>query len=477
MNLEKKQLTKKSKDISRWYLDLMELADLADYAPVKGTIVFRPYSYAVWERIQKIFDAMIKEDGVENAYFPLFIPYSLLKKEKQHIQGFSPELAIVTIGGGEELSEKLVVRPTSETIMYSMFAKWLKSYQDLPLKINQWCSVVRWEKRTYPFLRTMEFLWQEGHTAHLEKNEAESMALKALSWYEKLYKEYLALHPLAGMKSHTEKFAGAEKTYAIETVIESGKALQAATSHNLGQNFSKAFNIRVLDKKNNLQYVWQTSWGISTRSLGAVFLGHGDDYGLILPPKIAPIQIIILPIEKKDKLLKKTQEIKEKLSNKTHRVRIDTNFNKGLGWRRNHWEIKGVPLRIEIGEKEIKEKTLTAVNRLTLKKQKIEESTIYDAVDQILDQIQEDLYERSRRKTEKLIVRITDKQEFSQALAEKKLAQAWWCENPDCEKKIKEETKATTRVIELEQIEKKSTKSCFFCRKKAERIWIIGRAY
>ncbi len=476
MSLEKKQLTKKSKDISRWYLDLMELAELADYAPVKGTIVFRPYSYAIWERMQQIFDAWIKKDGVKNAYFPLFIPYSLLQKEKQHIQGFSPELAIVTIGGGEELAEKLVVRPTSETIMYSIFAKWLKSYQDLPLKINQWCSVIRWEKRTYPFLRTMEFLWQEGHTAHLEKDQAEEMTLKALHWYERLYKDYYALHPLIGMKSQSEKFAGALRTYSIETLIENGKALQAATSHNLGQNFSKAFQIRVLDRKNTLQYVWQTSWGLSTRSLGALFLGHGDDYGLILPPKIAPIQIIILPIEKKEKLIKKAEEIKEKLK-KTYRIQIDTNFNKGLGWRRNHWEIKGVPLRLEIGEKELEEKFLTVVNRLTLKKTKEKESTIYDAIGEILEQTQQDLYEKSRRKTEDLIVQIADKQEFLQALKEKKLVRAHWCEDPACEKQIKEETKATTRVIELDQIKKKSSRSCFFCGKKAERLWVIGRAY
>ncbi|MCX6794021.1 MAG: proline--tRNA ligase, partial [Candidatus Gottesmanbacteria bacterium] len=290
---EKKELKKKSENLSQWYTDVILKAELADYAPVKGTMVIRPYGYALWEAVQEIFNRMMKTRGIENAYFPLFIPLSLLEKEKEHVEGFSPQLALVTIGGGEKLKDPLVVRPTSETIMYFMYAKWIHSWRDLPMLINQWNNVIRWEKRTYLFLRTTEFLWQEGHTAHATEKEDMDMVLSALEWYRQIHEDYLAVPVVCGVKSETEKFAGAKRTYTIEALMPDGKALQAATSHNLGQNFSKVFDIKFQTKDGKTDYVWQTSWGLTTRVLGGLFLTHGDDNGIILPPKIAPIQIII----------------------------------------------------------------------------------------------------------------------------------------------------------------------------------------
>ncbi len=477
-SFEKKQLTKKSKNISRWYLDVIALADLADYSPVKGCMIIKPYGYQIWEQIQKIFDSWIKKDGVQNMYFPLFIPYSFLQKEKVHVKGFKPELAVVTVGGGEELKEPLVVRPTSETIMYASFSKWLKSYKDLPFKINQWCNVVRWEKRTYPFLRTTEFLWQEGHTVHLTEKEAEEMALKALGWYKKLYEEYFAISPYVGLKSEAEKFAGALRTYTIELVIENGKALQGATSHNLGQNFSKAFDIQVLNEKNQLVYVWQTSWGLSTRSIGGLILSHGDDNGLILPPKIAPIQAVIIPI---DENLSEVKDIVEKLEKilreKKIRYEIDRS-DKTLGWKRNYWEIKGVPLRIEIGRKEAKDNKVTVVRRLNLEKQQLTLGEFDNLILKILEDMQNKLLKLSKEKKEKLTVLAETKEELIKAIEEKKLAKAYWCGRPECEAEIKEKTKAVSRALPLEEMESSAqNKKCVWCGKSAAHQWIIGRAY
>ncbi len=478
--IEKKALTKKDKDISRWYLDVIFLAGLADYAPVKGCMIIKPYGYKIWERIQSIFDRWIKEDGVENAYFPVFIPYTLLEKEKTHVKGFSPELAIVTVGGGEELETPLVVRPTSETIMYASFARWLKSYKDLPLKINQWCNVVRWEKRTYPFLRTTEFLWQEGHTVHLTEEEAEEMALKALGWYKKLYEEYFAIKVFAGIKSEAEKFAGAKRTYTIELFIENGKALQGATSHNLGQNFAKAFEIQILNEKNQLVYPWQTSWGLSTRSIGGLILSHGDNNGLVLPPKIAPIQVVILPVfdnspssELKDYVAK----IEKILASLNIRFKTDWRTDKTLGWKRNDWEIKGVPLRVEVGSKELRNDSVLLAFRHSLEKKLVKLSEFEKNLEKFLEEIQTKLFEKSREKVSQFVVEVKSKGELVEAIESKRLVKAFWCGSPTCEAKLKAETKATSRVLELEEMEKKEKAKCAFCGKSASQRWIIGRSY
>ena len=324
---EKKELKKKSENLSDWYTDVVLKAQLADYAPVKGAMVIRPYGYAIWESVQEIMNRFMRGAGVENAYFPLFIPYSLLEKEKEHVKGFSPELAIVTIGGGEKLKDPLVVRPTSETIMYEMYRKWIHSWRDLPLLINQWNNVIRWEKRTYLFLRTMEFLWHEAHTAHEDEKGAIDMCLEALSWYKSIYEEYYAIPVIVGTKSTSEKFAGAQTTYTVEMLMPDGKALQGATSHNLAQNFSVPFEIKFQSRQGREDFVWQTSWAITTRSIGALVLTHGDDNGLILPPKIAPIQVVIMPIHKKDQdgklLTAYCQDAKETFQNGGVRVRLD----------------------------------------------------------------------------------------------------------------------------------------------------------
>src|SRR5258706_4444624 len=350
------KIAKKKDDFSKWYTDVVLKADLADYSPVKGCMVIKPNGYAVWERVQEAFNVMMKSGNVENAYFPLFIPESLLNKEKAHVEGFSPELAVVTIGGGEKLKEKLIVRPTSETIMYAMYSKWLKSWRDLPILINQWNNVVRWEKRTYLFLRTMEFLWQEGHTVHETHKGALDMVYSALGWYKNLYQDFYAIDGISGIKSKSEKFAGAEMTTTYEMLMPDGKALQGCTSHDLGQNFAKVFDMKFADRNGKTGIPWQTSWGVSTRSIGALVMTHGDDNGLVLPPKLAPTQIIIIPIFKKssnnEKLLKFCFKLKESL--KAFRVKVDDREDQSVGWKYNQWELRGVTRGIEIGNEDLK---------------------------------------------------------------------------------------------------------------------------
>lgn len=474
----KKELTKKSQNFSRWYQEVILKTELADYAPVKGCMVIRPYGYALWENIQKELDRMIKDLGVKNAYFPLFIPEKFLKKEKEHVQGFSPELAVVTIGGGEELKEKLVVRPTSETIMYAMYAKWIKSWRDLPVLINQWNNIVRWEKRTYLFLRTTEFLWQEGHTAHSSHSEALSMVQSALLNYKNLYQNYLAIFGYSGLKSQSEKFAGALNSFSYEILTPEGKSLQGATSHDLGQNFSKVFNIRFLGPDKKLHWPYQTSWGLSTRSIGALIMVHGDDNGLILPPKISPIQLIILPVwneSAKETIRKKAEEIKEKLSN--FRVEVDGR-DETLGYRINDWEMRGVPLRMELGQKEIKNKVFTLARRDNFEKLEVKEENLIPFLEKTLSQIQDNLYERSRQFTLEHTHEVKDYSEFKEVMRQKKgLARAFWCEDPVCEEKIKEETKASTRCLPLENIDDQLSGKCIYCGKKAKRKWLFGPAY
>jgi prolyl-tRNA synthetase len=476
----KKELKKKSENLSDWYTDVILKAELADYAPVKGTMVFRPYGYAIWEKVQEIFNGMIKPAGVENAYFPLFIPLSLLEKEKEHVKGFSPELAIVTIGGGEELKDPLVVRPTSETIMYEMYKKWIHSWRDLPVLINQWNNCVRWEKRTYLFLRTMEFLWQEGHTVHETEDDAMDMVMKALEWYRRVYEEYFAIPVLLGRKSESEKFAGGKATFGVEPLMPDGKALQGATSHNLGQNFSKVFGIQFQSKDGKLEYAWQTSWGLSTRSLGGLFMVHGDDNGIILPPKIAPIQVIVIPIRKKDadskQLLAYCSEMKETLENGGVRTKLDNREEPSVGRRFNEWEVKGVPIRFEVGDKEVQDRTVTIARRDTGEKVVVARADMLTQTEKLLKNIQESLFAKAKAFLDKNIRNAVNFEEFKKIMGtDRGFIRAFWCEDAICEAKIKEETKAATRLLPLDAKEEKGL--CVRCGKPATHQWIFAQAY
>ncbi len=478
MKFEKKQLVKKSENFSQWYTDLILKSGLADYAPVKGCQIFRPYGFAIWENIQKILDQEIKKAGVQNVYFPLFIPERFLKREKEHLEGFSPQVAVVTIGGGQELKEKLILRPTSETIIYEMFSKWIKSWRDLPFLINQWVNVVRWEKRTHLFLRTSEFLWQEGHTVHSTEKEAVKEVKRALKMYSNFYRDFLAIDGILGQKSESEKFPGAKETHAFEMLMPDNKALQGCTSHHLGQNLAKAFNIKFLDKDGKEKNPWTTSWGLSTRSIGALIMSHGDDSGLILPPKIAPIQIVIIPIFSgkitDKKLEKKSQELKNLL--KDFRVEIDLRKEYSVGWKFNEWELKGVPLRIEIGQEEIKKKKATFIRRDNWQKLSLPFKLLKKETRKILDSIQKNLFEKNQSFLKENIKEVSDFKEFKEIMKKKRgFLKAFWCENPQCEAKIKEETKATIRVLPLDSILEEG--KCVYCRQKGKRKWIFGQAY
>jgi prolyl-tRNA synthetase len=476
-DLEKK-LTSKRKNFSKWYNEVVLRAELADYAPVKGCMVIRPYGFAIWENIQKGLDGMIKEAGIKNAYFPLFIPYSFLEKEKEHVEGFSPELAIVTIGGGKKLAEKLIVRPTSETIMYAMFAKWIKSYRDLPLKVNQWCNIVRWEKRTYLFLRTMEFLWQEGHTAHATCEEAEEEAKVRLSMYQKFVEETLAIPVMTGKKSESEKFPGALTTYTFEALMPDKKVLQGGTSHNLGQNFSKPFNIVFQDKKGKLGFVWQTSWGLTTRIIGALVMVHGDDQGLILPPKIAPVQVVIIPIWKtgpKGEVITFVKKLAGMLR-KDFRIEVDLREEYTPGWKFNEWELKGVPIRLEIGPEEIKKDEITLVRRDSGENLKIKSENLKGVLRDTLEDVQRSLFEKAQSFLKENTYAVKDYDEFKRVMRKKRgLIEVFWCEDEACEKGIKEETKATTRCLSLDAKEKKG--KCIYCGRKASHRWCFAQAY
>lgn len=477
---DKKELKKKSENLSDWYTDVILKSQLADYGPVKGTMVIRPYGYALWEKVQEIFNGMIKAAGVENAYFPLFIPLSLLEKEKEHVAGFSPELAIVTVGGGEKLKDPLVVRPTSETIMYDMYSKWIHSWRDLPMLINQWNNVVRWEKRTYLFLRTTEFLWQEGHTVHATEDEAMKIVLSALEWYRKLYEEYYAIPVFLGVKSHAEQFAGAKQTYTLEALMPDGKALQGGTSHNLGQNFSKVFGIQFQSREGKMEFAWQTSWGLSTRSLGGLFMVHGDDNGLVLPPKIAPIQVVIMPITKKDAnnslLLAYCGEIKEALDNGGVRSKLDTREEPSVGRRFNEWEVKGVPVRFEVGQKEVGDRSVTIARRDTGEKITVERKDMLTTVEKILKDIQMALFAKAKKFLDENTRDAKTYDEFKSIMSSTRgFIRAFWCEDAGCEAKIKEETKATTRGLPLDAKEEKGT--CVQCGKPATHVWIFAQAY
>jgi len=462
-------------DFSEWFTDVILKAELADYTPVKGCMVIRPYGYAIWENIQTFLDKLIKEKGVKNAYFPLFVPMHYLQKEKEHVKGFSPQLAVVTIGGGEELTEKLAIRPTSETIMYDMFKKWYGSWRDLPVLINQWCNIVRWEKRTYLFLRTSEFLWQEGHCAHLTQKESMEMVLWALSAYEKTYNELLAMYGICGVKSDSEKFAGAGKTYSIECLMPNGKALQAGTSHDLGQNFSKSFDWTMQDKEGKKIFPWQNSWGLSTRSIGGLIMTHGDQNGLVLPPLVAPTQLVIIPIPGQDKAKILATKIFNNLKSK-YRAEIDSIDSETAGFKFNKWELKGIPLRIEIGNKEAESNMVTIYRRDNSEKLEIKVDKLSPTINNLLSEIQKNLFEKHKQFTISNTFTVDSYEEFKKIMSTTRgFISAHWCENSQCEDKIKSDTKATTRCLPLNS--KEESGKCVYCGNPSKYRWLFAQSY
>jgi prolyl-tRNA synthetase len=445
------EITPQSEDFSRWYLDVVRRAELADYTPVKGCMAIRPYGYAIWELIQQGLDRRFKATGHVNAYFPLFIPESLLMREAEHVEGFSPQVAWVTRGGDEDLEERLAIRPTSEVIIGTMYAKWIKSWRDLPGLINQWANVVRWEKVTRPFLRTTEFLWQEGHTAHETEAEAQDETMRILGIYKEFAETELAMPVVDGRKSESEKFAGASRTYSIEALMGDGRALQAGTSHNLGQNFAKAFEIQFQGRDKVVQHAWTTSWGVSTRLIGGVIMTHGDDSGLILPPRVAPYQVVIVPIPRgnwQETVLPKAREIQANLTRAGVRVMLDDRDAYTPGWKFAEWEMRGVPVRLEIGPKDIEKSQVVLARRDTREKLSAAMDEAPAIVARLLSEIQQALYDRALRFREEHTQRVTTYEEFKRAMEGRPgFLIAGWCGSVECEARIKAETQATLRNI------------------------------
>jgi prolyl-tRNA synthetase len=475
------KLPSRQEDFSEWYNQLILRAELADYAPVRGCMIVRPYGWALWENIQQALDRRFKATGHLNAAFPLLIPKSFIEKERSHVEGFSPELAVVTIGGGKELEEPLIIRPTSETIIGHAYAKWIQSYRDLPILINQWNSVVRWELRTKLFLRTLEFFWQEGHTAHATYEEAEAETRQMLDIYTDFAVSEAAIPVIPGRKSESERFAGADQTYSIEAMMGDGKALQAGTSHNLGQNFAKAFDIRYLDKDGNLKHCWTTSWGLSTRFIGAIIMVHSDEQGLILPPRLAPFQVVIVPIFKNDDekatVMDAARKISAELGAAAIRVKIDERDGLTPGFKFNDWEMRGVPLRLEIGPKDLNKGTVVLARRDKPAKEgksSMSQNGLAGIVTETLVAIQASLYDRALAFRNANTLDPKDYSQFKVAV-EKGFAFSYWCGSSKCEEKIKEETKATTRCIPLEQ--PGETGICIYCGQPAQEKTIFSKAY
>lgn len=472
------KLTSRSDNFSKWYNQLVQRAELADYGPARGTMVIRPYGYALWEYISGALDREIKDAGVKNAYFPLFIPMHLLETEKEHVEGFQPHLAVVTHGGGQKLDEPLAVRPTSETIMYPFYKKWVKSWRDLPVLINQWNNVVRWELRTTLFLRTMEFLWQEGHTAHATHEESWTEVLRALDAYARVYRDKMAIPGIAGVKSASEKFAGADATTTLELLMPDGKSLQGCTSHDLGQNFSKPFDITFQTKDGKTEHVWQTSWGFTTRSIGAMIMIHGDDKGLRIPPEVAPIQVIIIPIKgaHEGEVFDQIELIQQTLKERGIRVEVDMRDNMTPGAKYNDWELKGVPIRLEIGERELSEETITAYRRDVGKKLQLSKVDMADHVYDLLDEIQSTmLYQAELFLSEHTHDALTYDEFKGIMNKDRGFIRAFWCEDPECEATIKEETKASTRCLPFDHEEEQGL--CVHCERPATHRWIFGQSY
>ena len=484
-------LTPRSEDFPRWYQDVVAAADLAEGGPARGTIVIKPYGYGIWEQIQRQLDARIKETGHKNAYFPLFIPMSFLEKEAHHVEGFSPELAVVTHGGGKELGEPLVVRPTSETVINYMFSKWIQSHRDLPMLINQWANVVRWELRPRLFLRTTEFLWQEGHTAHATPEEAHEEAMRMLGVYRDFVRNSLAIAAITGEKTPKERFAGADRTFTVEGLMQDGKALQMGTSHELGQNFARAFEIQFTDEDGTQKYVWQTSWGVSTRLIGALIMSHGDDYGLRLPPAVAPLQVVLVPLpEEGDEPLRKSREVAEALKTKGIRVEVDTNLHQSFGWRSVEWELKGVPVRIEIGPRDLRSGAAVVVRRDYRSKQQLPLGDLPEAVPELLEEIQKVLFEQHQE----FVLRNTRVPESFEAMAEGMEKEGGFfvfpfCGSEQCEERIGELAAASIRCLdspelaeqgyeeEIEKVLGDSSGKCLICKDRSSRVAVAARAY
>lgn len=470
-----------NKNFAEWYQEVIVAADIVDSSPTRGCAVIKPYGFTIWENIQKELDRRIKSEGVPNAYFPLLIPQSFLSKEAKHVEGFSPELAVVTHGGGEKLEEPLVVRPTSETMIYHMFSRWIKSWRDLPYKVNQWCNVVRWEMRTRPFLRTLEFLWQEGHTAHQTHEEAVLMAKTMLNHYKEVYETFLAVPVIAGIKTESERFAGADQTYTIECLMPDGKALQGCTSHVLAHSFPASFDVVYQDKDGSLKSPHCTSWGFTTRSVGAVLMMHGDQRGLVLPPKIAPIKAVIIPIfktdEEKEAVLKVAENVKNILSSNGFVIVIDADEQKSPGSKFYEWELKGVPIRIEIGPKDLEKNQVVFVNRIEEDKSKkktfIPIDQVYDQFEKHLNFIQEQLFDRAKQRISVMRHQAEKLEEFGPELEKNNgLYQVGWCGNAECETKAKD-FKATIRCI----LDEKIHNACFACKKTSLYDILVAKAY
>ncbi len=481
--MSNEKLTPRSENYSEWYTQVVLRAEMADYAPVRGCMVVRPYGWTLWENIQQALDKRFKATGHQNAAFPLLIPMSFLEKEKQHVEGFSPELAVVTVGGGQTLEEPLVVRPTSETIIGYMYSKWIKSYRDLPVLINQWGNVVRWEMRTKLFLRTLEFYWQEGHTAHATAEEAEAETRRMLDVYYDFAVNEAAVPVIRGVKTEREKFAGAERSYTIEAMMGDKKALQSGTSHNLGQNFAKAFDIQYLDENNELQYAWTTSWGLSTRFVGAIIMTHGDDQGLILPPRLAPIQVVIVPIWKKaaekEAVLPVARELAARLKEDGLRVEVDDTDNKTPGWKFNYWEMKGVPLRVEIGPRDVAKKAVVLARRdVPGREGKIFGVPVEEAparIARMLTEIQAALLQRATEFRDANIHDVTSYEELKEVVGAGGWARGWWAGTSEEETRIKEETGVTIRCIPFEQPE--GPGRCLYTGRPAEKVALFAKAY
>lgn len=469
------QITSMDEDFAQWYTDVVKKADLIDYSNVKGCMVFRPYGYAIWENIQKIMDKMFKDTGVENVYMPMFIPESLLNKEKDHVNGFAPEVAWVTHGGSEPLTERMCVRPTSETLFCDHYSNIVRSYRDLPKLYNQWCSVVRWEKTTRPFLRNREFLWQEGHTAHATAEEAQERTLLMLDVYAEFFEKHLGIPVLKGRKTDKEKFAGALATYTVEALMHDGKALQGGTSHNFGDGFAKAFDIQYLDKDNQLKYAHQTSWGVSTRMIGAIIMTHGDDNGLVLPPAIAPVQVVIIPVaQHKEGVLEKANELYSQIS-KYARVKLDDSDN-SPGWKYAEYEMKGVPLRLEIGPRDIEENKCVLVRRDNREKIFVPLDELETAIPKVLEEIRDGLFTKALENRTNRTFTENELDKFTEtAKNQSGYIRAHWCGDESCELKLKELADVSSRCMPFDEQNEKGT--CICCGKETETLVYWGKAY
>ena len=468
-------ITARSEDFSQWYTDVVRLADLMDYTPVRGCMAIKPYGYAIWELIQKQMDEAFKRTGHQNVSMPMLIPESLLLKEADHVEGFAPEVALVTQGGTEQLTERLAIRPTSETIFCTMYAKWVQSWRDLPLLYNQWCSVMRWEKTTRPFLRTSEFLWQEGHTIHATAEEAQEETMRMLEVYRAFCEDILAVPVYCGQKSDKEKFAGARATYSVEAMMQDGKALQSGTSHNFGTNFSEPFEIKFLDKDGTQKYAHETSWGTSTRLIGAIIMTHGDERGLKLPPKIAPYQVVVVPVAAhKEGVLEGAKAVADRLTAAGLRVRFDDRDNVTPGWKFNEWELKGVPVRIEIGPRDLAEEKAMVVRRDTFEKASLPLENIEDSVKGMLDDIQSNMFEIARAFRDAHTKDVHNMDELAEQV-NGGYARAMWCGSQDCEDEIKERFSATSRCMPFDQTPIGET--CVCCGKPAHKVIFFAKAY